>query len=82
MQRARVLRRLHRRQWWPINVQYTINLYWSQDDQAFIAKVPELAGCATDGPTYAEAVANAKVVIQQWIETAQHLGRPIPAPHD
>ena len=62
------------------DIKYEIILYWSKDDQAFIAEVPELPGCAADGATYQEAVANAEVVIRQWIETAEELGRPIPAP--
>ena len=62
------------------NSKYEIILYWSQDDQAFIAEVPELPGCAADGATYQEALANAEVVIREWIETAQELGRPIPTP--
>jgi predicted RNase H-like HicB family nuclease len=59
---------------------YEIILYWSDDDQAFIAEVPELPGCAADGPTYAEALANVEVVIREWIETARELNRPIPEP--
>jgi predicted RNase H-like HicB family nuclease len=59
---------------------YKIILYWSVDDGAFIAEVPELPGCATDGPTRQEALTNAEIVIQEWIETAQELGRPIPEP--
>jgi predicted RNase H-like HicB family nuclease len=59
---------------------YEIILYWSRDDQAFIAEVPELPGCAADRASYQEALANAEVVIREWIETAQELGRPIPAP--
>jgi predicted RNase H-like HicB family nuclease len=59
---------------------YEIILYWSDDDQAFIAEVPELPGCAADGPTYAEALANVEVVIREWIETAKELNRPIPEP--
>ena len=62
------------------NIKYEIILYWSQEDQAFIAEVPELPGCAADGATYQEAVANVEVVIREWIETAQELGRPIPTP--
>lgn len=62
------------------SVQYEIILYWSRDDQAFIAEVPELPGCAADGATYQEAVANAEVVIREWIETARELGRPVPEP--
>jgi predicted RNase H-like HicB family nuclease len=53
-------------------------MYWSEEDQAFIAEVPELPGCAADGGTYQEAVANVQVIIQRWIETAKELGRPIP----
>lgn len=59
---------------------YEIILYWSDEDVAFIAEVPELPGCMADGPTYAEAVANAEVVIQEWIEAALELGRTIPEP--
>lgn len=62
------------------SIQYEIILYWSQEDQAFIAEVPELAGCAADGATYQEALANVEVVIREWIETAQALGRPVPQP--
>jgi predicted RNase H-like HicB family nuclease len=59
---------------------YEIILYWSQDDEAFIAEVPELAGCAADGLTYREALANVERVIDEWIETAKELGRPVPTP--
>ncbi len=59
---------------------YEIIIYWSQVDQAYIAEVPELPGCAADGPTYQEALASAEVVIQEWIETARESGRPIPEP--
>ena len=59
---------------------YEIILYWSLDDDAFIAEVPELPGCAADGPTRQKALANAEIVIQEWIETARKLGRPIPEP--
>jgi predicted RNase H-like HicB family nuclease len=59
---------------------YEIILYWSNEDQAFIAEVPELAGCAADGVTPQEALANAETVIAGWIETARELGRPIPEP--
>jgi predicted RNase H-like HicB family nuclease len=62
------------------NSKYEIILYWSEADQAFIAEVPELPGCAADGATYQEALANAEVVIREWIETAQELGRAIPTP--
>lgn len=59
---------------------YEIILYWSEDDRAFIAEVPELPGCAADGATYKEALANAETIIAEWIETARELGRPIPQP--
>jgi predicted RNase H-like HicB family nuclease len=59
---------------------YEVIIYWSKDDQAFIAEVPELSGCAADGATYQEALANVETVIQEWIETAKDLGRPIPEP--
>jgi predicted RNase H-like HicB family nuclease len=59
---------------------YEVIIYWSKDDQAFIAEVPELPGCAADGATYQEALANVETVIQEWIETAKELGRPIPEP--
>jgi predicted RNase H-like HicB family nuclease len=59
---------------------YEIIMYWSDEDGAFIAEVPELPGCAADGATRQEALTNAEAVIQEWIETAQGLGRPIPEP--
>lgn len=61
-------------------IRYEVLLYWSKEDQAFIAEVPELPGCAADGETYQEALANVEVVIREWIETAKELGRPIPEP--
>ena len=59
---------------------YEVIIYWSEDDQAFIAEVPELAGCAADGATSQEALANVEVIIREWIDTARQLGRPIPQP--
>jgi predicted RNase H-like HicB family nuclease len=59
---------------------YEVIIYWSEEDQAFIAEVPELSGCMADGKTYAEAIANVEVIIQEWIETAKELGRAIPEP--
>ena len=59
---------------------YEVIIYWSKDDQAFIAEVPELPGYAADGASYQEALANVETVIQEWIETAKDLGRPIPEP--
>ena len=59
---------------------YEIIIYWSQEDEAFIAEVPELPGCAADGGTYQEALDNVQVIIREWIETARELGREIPEP--
>jgi len=59
---------------------YEVIIYWGDEDQAFIAEVPELPGCAADGATYQEAIANAEMAIKEWIETAQELGRSIPEP--
>lgn len=61
-------------------IRYEVILYWSADDEAFVAEVPELPGCMADGLTYQVALANVEVVIQEWIETAQTLGRAIPQP--
>jgi predicted RNase H-like HicB family nuclease len=61
-------------------IRYEIIIYWSDEDQAFIAEVPELPGCAADGATYQEGVANVEVVVREWIETATELGRSIPEP--
>jgi predicted RNase H-like HicB family nuclease len=62
------------------NYRYEIIMYWSEEDQAVIAEVPELPGCAADGATYLEALSNVQVIITEWIETAKELGRPIPQP--
>ncbi|MDP2997894.1 MAG: type II toxin-antitoxin system HicB family antitoxin [Bryobacterales bacterium] len=59
---------------------YEVILYWSSEDDAFIAEVPELAGCAADGATRQEALTNVEVIIAEWIETARELGRSIPEP--
>jgi len=59
---------------------YEVIIYWSADDAAFIAEVPELPGCAADGPTYQDALAHVEVIIREWIETAREEGRPIPEP--
>jgi len=59
---------------------YEIIIYLSEEDSAFIAEVPELAGCMADGTTYQEALANAEIIIREWIETARDLGRQIPEP--
>lgn len=63
-----------------MNIHYELIIYWSQEDQAFIVEAPELSGCMADGKTYQEAVKNAEIIIQEWIETAQKLERQIPKP--
>jgi predicted RNase H-like HicB family nuclease len=64
----------------PKPARYELVIYWSKEDDSFVVEVPELPGCMADGQTYAEAVANAEVVIDECIETARKLGRPIPEP--
>jgi predicted RNase H-like HicB family nuclease len=59
---------------------YEVIIYWSDEDQAYIAEVPELAGCMADGETYYEALANLEVIVKEWIETAKEQGRDIPKP--
>jgi predicted RNase H-like HicB family nuclease len=59
---------------------YELIIFWSEEDQAFIVEVPELSGCMADGATYSEAVANAEVIIGEWIETKKKMGRAIPVP--
>ena len=59
---------------------YEIILYWSSEDNSFIAEVPELPGCMADGKTRIEALQNAEIIINEWIETALSLGRDIPEP--
>lgn len=63
-----------------MTLHYQIILYWSEEDQAFIAEVPELPGCAADGETYQKALQNVEIIMQEWIETAQDNGRSIPEP--
>ena len=62
------------------NLKYEIIIYWSDEDQAYIAEVPELPGCAADGQTYKQALANVEVIIHEWVETAKELNRPVPTP--
>ncbi|MES1942672.1 hypothetical protein PC39_01055 [Salinisphaera sp. PC39] len=63
-----------------MSIKYELIIYWSEDDGGFIVEVPELPGCMADGETYEQAVANAQRVIEEWIETAKELGRPVPEP--
>ena len=65
---------------WAQFYKYEVIIYWSEEDQLFIAEVPELPGCIADGSTYEEAIRNAEIVISEWIETAKSLGREIPTP--
>ncbi len=63
-----------------MNSEYGIIIFWSKDDVAFIAEVPELAGCMSDGKTYQEALTNVQRAIEEWVETAEDLEREIPVP--
>jgi predicted RNase H-like HicB family nuclease len=59
---------------------FEIIIYWSAEDKAFVAEVPELPGCAAHGGTHEEALANAKEAMQLWLDTAKEFGDPIPEP--
>lgn len=59
---------------------YEIIIYWSDDDERYIAEVPELPGCTADGESYAEVLKNVEVIISEWLETAQLEGCEIPVP--
>ncbi|WIG59575.1 MAG: hypothetical protein OJF49_002322 [Ktedonobacterales bacterium] len=63
---------------------YRMNLSWSEPDQLWVVDVPELPGCFADGVTPAEAIANAQIIISEWIDTAHKYGQPVPEPqqHD
>ena len=61
-------------------VRYELIIYWSEEDQLYIVDVPELPGCKADGETYEQALQNAQVIIEEWIETAKTIGREIPEP--
>ncbi|HEU4595230.1 MAG TPA: type II toxin-antitoxin system HicB family antitoxin [Pyrinomonadaceae bacterium] len=61
-------------------IRYEVIIYWSSEDEAYIAEVPELPGCMADGASYREALANVETVIEEWLETAKELGRSIPEP--
>ncbi|MCK5116840.1 MAG: type II toxin-antitoxin system HicB family antitoxin [Candidatus Aegiribacteria sp.] len=63
-----------------MDTRYEIIIFWSNEDQAYIAEVPELPGCMADGETYQQALSSAEQIIQEWIETAQELGHSIPEP--
>ena len=62
------------------SLRYKVIICWSADDATFVAEIPELAGCAADGPTPQAALAQAQIAAREWIETARDLGRPVPEP--
>ncbi len=62
------------------DIKYELIIYWNEDDEAYIVEVPELPGCMADGGTYNEAIQNALIVIEEWIDTAKGLGRDVPVP--
>ncbi len=59
---------------------YEIIIYWSSEDERFIAEVPELPGCMAHGDSPAAALASAQDAMQLWIETAEEFGDPVPQP--
>lgn len=63
-----------------MNQKYEIILYWSEDDQAFVAEVPELPGCMAHGDSQESALASVNEAITLWITTAEDLGRTVPTP--
>ena len=63
-----------------MNMKYEVIIYWSSEDAAFLAEVPELPGCMADGATHQEALANLETIVEEWIATAKELGRPVPEP--
>jgi len=63
-----------------MSIKYELIIYWSDDDQSFVVEVPELPGCMADGQTYEQAAENAQQIIEEWVETARELRRPIPEP--
>ena len=61
-------------------MRYEVIIYWSDDDNAFVAEVPELPGCMADGRTYKEALRAVERIAREWIDTARELGREVPEP--
>ena len=61
-----------------MNTKYEIIIYWSKEDNSYIAEVPELPGCMADGQSYQETIKNTEEIIKEWIETAKSVGRRIP----
>lgn len=58
-----------------MDLKYKVNIFWSEADEAYISEMPELPGCMADGKTYTEALENIKTIAEEWIETAELLGR-------
>lgn len=63
-----------------IMAKYEIIVWWSKEDECYIAEVPELPGCMADGETLTELMENVQVIISEWIERAEELGWEIPQP--
>ncbi len=63
-----------------IALKYEVIIYWSKEDKAFIAEIPELLGCMADGQTYQKALDNVEIIAQEWIDTAKQKGRTVPKP--
>jgi len=63
-----------------MSIKYELVIYWSEEDHSFVVEVPELPGCMADGESYEQAVTNVQKVIEEWIETAKALNRPVPQP--
>ncbi|MDE2966654.1 MAG: type II toxin-antitoxin system HicB family antitoxin [Chloroflexota bacterium] len=61
-------------------LQYEIIIFWSDEDNAYIAHIPELPGCSAHGETYERALEEAQVAMSLWLDTAKEFGHPIPAP--
>jgi len=62
------------------NHKYEVVIYWSEEDSAYIAEVPELPGCMADGGSHEEALRNVGIIVDEWVETAPDIGRPVPEP--
>lgn len=61
-------------------LKYEVIIFWSNDDDAFVAEVPELPGCAAHGDTPEAALSQAQHAMQLWVETAREFGDPVPEP--
>jgi predicted RNase H-like HicB family nuclease len=61
-------------------MKYEVIIYWSEEDDVYVAEVPELPGCMAHGSTYAKALSSSQKAARLWIETAKELGRAVPEP--